>query len=307
MSRETAASSIRAHGQSVSYPHTNSTAPYRMIVTNLKSVPTNDDDDELVAADLVHPQLGTVGHIYDLGIGSGLKFAPAGTGFGINELQEFAERCTERGRSLGDGFTPIETLLNLLLIEHGFDVLVTAMIRAGRQSLVRLIDDAEPSIRDYQEVVPWPTVLFDRRDRVRAARELAALYPNPRPGQSWELWTGAMWMPLQSELRAADSTNADRMAELRHARATWQATDATSPYMHSYGPLADGSYVSDYRGKRDSYQLTDAPGAAQPWCWCRCKPGPRSHRVHIEHWNGSDGLVASGKIHASCRRLISMD
>jgi hypothetical protein len=307
MHRETAASSAKPHSQSVSYPHTDFAAPYRLVVTNLKSVPTNDEGGGLVAADLVHPQLGTVGHIYDSGSGSGPKFVPASAGFGVNELQEFAERCTERGRSLGDGFTPIESLLNLLLIEHGFDALVTAMIRAGRQSLVRLIDDTEPSIRDYQEVVPWPTVLFDRRYRMRAARELVALYPNPQPGQVWELWTGTTWMPLQHDLCPADPTNTDRMAELRHARATWQASDATTPYMHSYGPLADGSYVSDYRGKSDSYQLASAPGTAQTWHWCRCKTGPRSHRVHIEHWDGSDGLVASGTIHASCRRLISMD
>jgi hypothetical protein len=76
--------------------------------------------------------------------------------------------------------------------------------------------------------------------------------------------------------------------------------------MRCYGPISNGVYVTELNRTPDGYQTATAPKFFETWRWCTCKLGPRSRRVHVEHWTGKDGLAGSGVAHVSCQRLISI-
>lgn len=283
-------------------PHTELQAPYRLSVTDVR---TASADDDILAGDLAHPELGVVGHLYTT-YGGGPKFAPADTSvFGIADLQAFAEQCTERGRSLRDAASPIETVLNLVLIEHDFNGHVRAMIRAGRQSLIRLVDDADPALRTYEQVVTWSRVLFEHRDRTQAAAALRQHIPDLPSTQRWQLWTGQTWIPLTEDHPEAAPADAATLTALREAKASWAANGGQG-FMRCHGPIDNGMYVTELNRAPDGYQTATVAKFFETWRWCICPLGPRSQRVRIEHWTGKDGLAGSGVAHAACRRLISI-
>jgi hypothetical protein len=174
--------------QPTTYPHTALSSPYRLTMTNYAEIAT--ECDVAFSGDLVHPELGVVGHVYYDGTGGGTKFQPIDdTRYSIDDLQEFADHCTERGRPVGS-IAAIECVVDLMVMEAHTQELVTQAKR-NDNSVMRLVaTDVEHIGLSTNSSHAGRGITFARSARLTAARVLAKGQPELRPEQRWELFTG---------------------------------------------------------------------------------------------------------------------
>jgi hypothetical protein len=236
-------------------------------VTNYAEIAT--ECDVTFSGNVVHPELGVVGHAYNDGTSGGTKFQPTdATRYSIDDLQEFADHCTERGRTVGS-IAAIECVLDLMVMEAQTQALVTQAKR-NDNSVMRLVaTDVEHIGTEYEQLACWPRITFARSARLTAAQALAKGQPRLRPEQRWELFTGRGWVPLlepQSDLPASETP--ERLAELQRIRGKWAETAAPHTPLQNQGPNRDGLYVSDWKARTGEFLLTSEPFRVTV---CRCE------------------------------------
>lgn len=291
----------------VRWPHTGITAPHHFDIDGLAHLDT--PFGRALSAELVHPDLGVVGRIYNPGGDEPTTFHPYQRDrFSHHALEAFVDETYQDGELLDPSITGVEHLLNAVLREAEVSDMVCRM-RRDTKSLVRA-EFHRGGVIHRGPIISVGFLLFRHRQR-QAINELAAC-PETRlnDGEAWHMFNGQAWVPLEPEpALSPEQANAGCAEMLTLYKAT-AAEDGT--HVDVAGPLASGMYLT---GKATSggglFTLTaDNPAGVNDWAglgWCRCKRRARTAR--FQRWATRDGLHGSGTLHTAptCRSIVTID
>jgi hypothetical protein len=289
----------------VRWIHTGIDAPHELDVQGFNQLDTGRGI--AYSAELVHPTLGVVGRIANLGDGGDTEFHSYGnTRFSWRDLESFAAQCTQDGVPLGLHYAAVVRLLDAAIDEAEYAEQVTIMRLDG----LFLVRSFEPRTEHNHgtfrgAALSYKAVMLRRTHRQRIAEKLAQ-QPELRliSGAYWQMFNGREWVPLLAERFSAEqiASRVDALSALRDA-----STEAHNTVVDPQGPI-DGLYP--YSGlSSDAFTLVeDAIATVHTNRWCRCTTR-RPRLARFEKWSLKGGPLGSGTIHAArpCRRLVTID
>lgn len=290
--------------RNVTWPHTGIEAPLHLRVQKLQQIVINAG--VAFSCELIHPDHGVVGEVFNEGRGGDTRFNPFNPSvFGYRQLAELAAQTREEAAHGDDGVV-VETLLNAAVDESEYQWDVDRM-RRDNTFLVRRFCSTEDSpygVAWRGEAVEFTRAFWSHAERaafIASTTQRGEL--EPHRGEVWQMYTGQAWVRLLSESRYTPDEQAERTAVLeQHAPS-------------DDGTLLDGLHVrpvlrlDDHRMSRgDAFQLVADNGVIRTSEWCRCRV-QRPHRVRFERWSVKNGLVGAGEVHAkkTCRRIVSIE